>query len=135
MVMGFTEEAFMNAQRPSDVAKYIRQKCDESPEGYEQPSFGFILHSKQTTFMLSGTEEIYQKLTCLHLFSKFWNVVVGRNYGSDVSFPSKNHVCCLRFHYVIYLRVLFAPRSHIWPSATFQCNSEICMFLSGSQDS
>eukprot|EP00472_Partenskyella_glossopodia_P012827 CAMPEP_0197515138 /NCGR_PEP_ID=MMETSP1318-20131121/356_1 /TAXON_ID=552666 /ORGANISM="Partenskyella glossopodia, Strain RCC365" /LENGTH=90 /DNA_ID=CAMNT_0043063421 /DNA_START=80 /DNA_END=349 /DNA_ORIENTATION=+ len=56
MVMGFTEEAFMNAQRPSDVAKYIRQKCDESPEG------------------------------------KFWNVVVGRNYGSDVTHMAKRYI-------------------------------------------
>jgi len=33
MVVETVKEGFMKAQRPSEVAKYIRQKCDESPEG------------------------------------------------------------------------------------------------------
>mmetsp|Transcript_6680 Transcript_6680/g.8171 ORF Transcript_6680/g.8171 Transcript_6680/m.8171 type:complete len:95 (+) Transcript_6680:124-408(+) len=56
MVVETVKEGFMKAQRPSEVAKYIRQKCDESPEG------------------------------------KFWNVVVGRDYGSDVTHMAKRYV-------------------------------------------
>mmetsp|Transcript_36257 Transcript_36257/g.69995 ORF Transcript_36257/g.69995 Transcript_36257/m.69995 type:complete len:93 (+) Transcript_36257:53-331(+) len=56
MLVGYIEEAFMTKQRPKDIAKEIRSKCDASAEG------------------------------------KFWNVVVGRQYGSDVTHMAKRYM-------------------------------------------
>eukprot|EP00954_Amorphochlora_amoebiformis_P016574 1300742-Amorphochlora_amoeboformis.AAC.2 len=59
-----TIEAFNAKQNLSDVAKWIREKLDNSSEGYVSPRI---------------------EKACLKQYPnrKFWNVVAGRHYGSD----------------------------------------------------
>ncbi len=44
MVLAIVTEAFVAKQRPSDIAKFIREKCEETSEGYAFCTVSFLPH-------------------------------------------------------------------------------------------